>query len=152
MSSTLPTSARRSVLQGAVEFWSDLREGLWFVKRGAINWTVWNFEKHPWAVSVMFDDMSLFPHVRNAFRDGTITFEAFVRSAGSFEDVFEFDDELQEQIIDDMSVVIQRLLDERGSDGRPLLMNVDRSSARVIEAHDLNKKVQGIVLTFNATF
>lgn len=121
-----------------------------FVKRGGINWLTLDWDKHPRALAIMIDDSSLWPGVQG-FRDGNLSFEYFARMP-SQEGNPEIDDDLQDELVEDVLWIASQILRETNRNGQPLVTRVSRDAARIIEAHDVDLKVQGVIVTLNINF
>lgn len=121
-----------------------------FVKRGAVNWNTFNWESYSRGLAIMMDDSSLWPGVQG-FREGNLTFEYFAKMPDQ-EGTPEIDDDLQDELIEDVLYIASQIVNETNRSGQPIVTRTDRKAARIIEAHDVDLKVQGVVVTINLNF
>jgi hypothetical protein len=144
-------SPRRTVLETLRDAARIIRNSVYFAKRGAINWTVHNFEKHPRAIAVMQDDAQLFGDQKSGMKFANMSLEMFARMPERLE-VPEIDDVLMDEMIDDAYELLRGLITARDVNDDPVVFKLDQASARVIESHDVDLKVQGIVVSFSVTY
>lgn len=135
-------SIRRQLITRVREFWTERSGQRYFVKRGVINWAGFDFKSRPFAIAILIDDMS----IRREINGMNLTFE-IATSMPTNQEFPEIDDGLLDDLIDDCESFIDEIRGWTDSKGDTLALRVQFSLARVVEFHDSNKQVQGIVLT-----
>ena len=129
-----------------------VRNGRYFVKRGAIDWTSHDFASKPFALSLQIDDGSLLRTASvRGMKSARISMEMFAPLPKA-QDVPEIDDGLLDELIDDAEAIVLDLVMARDSSDDPIVFRVDETGARFVEAHDISLLVQGIVVTFNVQY
>jgi len=134
------------------ELAQQMRNGIYFVKRGAILWPAFSFEDHEGGIALMIDDGSLLRTQKNrGMKPARCSMEMFRRMA-STKEAPEIDDGLMDELLDDAEWLLQELMKSRTSADDPVVFRIDANSVRFVEAHDTELKVQGIVVTFNLEY
>ena len=128
-----------------------LRNDVYFVKRGAINWTTHDFDQDPRAVAVMIDDFQLFGKTNSGMKTANLSIEMFAKMPQR-DGKPEIDDALQDELVDDAEALLRHLQTARDGGDNPVVFKLDLESARVIEAHDIEIQVQGAVVQFAITY
>ena len=138
-----------------METWKEsalaVRNGRYFVKRGAINWTTHDYETHPHNIALMMDDFPLYAQKPIGAQPGNASMEF----CGRFEDENEFkeiEEALLDEYVEDAEKIIDALLNAQYASGDPVVFRVNRETARVVEFHDMSIRVQGIVVNFTVHF
>lgn len=145
-------SSRRVMLDRWKELAKEMRNGSYFVKRGAINWTTFPFGDEGAGIALMVDDGSLLRTQRNlGMKPARCSMEIFHRLPDEQESP-EIDDGLMDQILDDAEWLIIELMKSRTAANDPVVFRIDENSVRFVEAHDIEIKVQGVVVTFNLEY
>jgi len=142
-------SARKVALDKTKEIAKVVRSGAYFVKRGAINWTTWGWDKYPRAISIQLDDTTLFQI--NGINEGTLTLEMFARMKTSKE-VPEIEDAIMDELLQDAEEILVGLMDAKDSSGNAVILKLDENTARAVESHDTTLRVQGIVVTVSVSY
>ena len=128
------------------ELWAERAPTAYRVRRGAVNWSAFDFKQHPRGVAIILEESPLLPQPGN--NRATIGFEVFAAMhTGEAENL---DDGVLEELRDDARAVIGGIA-EWVVDGRPQC-DVDLNSAVVDEAYDLRRGVQGILVSFDVLF
>lgn len=143
------SSPRKVALDTVKALAKKVRSGAYFVKRGAINWTTWDFEKHPRAISIQLDRVTLFKV--NGMNDGVITLEMFSRMS-SKEVPPEIDDGVMDELLEDAEAIFLGLMSAEDKQGDSVVTKLEQDSTEVVESHDTSLRVQGIVVTVPVTF
>ena len=143
-------SALKDVRDALVKYAKLARNGKYFVKRGAMVWAAFDFSRHERAVAIMFDDLTILRQDKP--NDAKVAIEMFCRMPKDTDDP-EIDDGLLDELIEDAEWVLVKAMSEtsKGS-GDNVILRLDAESANVVEAHDVSKRVQGIVVTFNVSY
>lgn len=145
-------TARRVFCERWKEIAVQLRNGSYFVKRGAINWTTFPFDTYERAIAIMLDDGQLLRTQRShGMKPTRCSMEIFCRLP-SDQEVPEIDDGLMDELLDDAESVVRDLLRSKDSSGDPVVFRIDENTARFVEAHDVQVKVQGVVVMFNLEY
>jgi len=145
-------SARRVMCDRWKELAKEMRNGTYFVKRGAINWTTFSFEDHGAGIALMVDDGELLRTQRNkGMKPARCSMEITHRLPGEQESP-EIDDGLMDELLDDAEWLITELMKSRTAGDDPVVFRIDENSVRFVEFHDIEVKVQGIVVTFNLEY
>lgn len=142
---------RRLLLETLKASAKKVRNGRYFVKRGAINWTAFDFDKHRFAISIQMDD---FGFIRvNGIKEATISMEVFARMREQKEvEIPEIDDAITDEMVEDVERIIAELRQAADPQGDAVALRIDANSANIIEAHDVALRVQGVVTTFTVNF
>lgn len=140
-------SPRKIVLDTLRGFCQQVRGGVYFVKRGPIDWATFPFNQHSRAISILVDDQSLFLDINVASL--TLEFGAQLRSVS---DDPGLDDGLMDELTDDAEWVVRSLIDSSNSQGDAVVLRTDLKESRAIEFHDAQLMVQGIVVNFEVSF
>ena len=143
-------TTRREMVDRWRELAEQIRNGIYFVKRGAINWTTFPFVDRTGGIALMIDDGTLFRNTMG-MKDARCSMEMF-RAMPEDEEEPQVDDGLMDELLDDAETILLDLLKSTDSNGDPILFKIDRDTVRFVEAHDTSIKVQGIVVTFNLTY
>ena len=142
-------------LLGRTIFMTRLKEvalrvagGKYFVKRGYINWATWNFDAHPQAMSLMLDEHQFMA----SQADAVISIECFTRIKSG--DAPEIDDVVLDGIVQDLAAILDQMEEERDRQdpAYPVAFAIKRGSAKAVEAHDAEMRIQGVTATFEASF
>lgn len=137
-------TGRSAMAQRMLDAWRQVRNGRYWVRRGAVNWAAFDFSKNPFAVAVMIDEATFMRPIN----DATVTFEVFTRIPEQGGDPL-LDDEEIEKLVDDAVEVI--LLGSAFDQG-PFRYEPLENSARVVECSDSSLGVQGVVISFDVKF
>jgi hypothetical protein len=134
------------------ELAGQMRNGIYFVKRGAILWPSFSFTDHKGGIALMLDDGNLLRTQRNrGMKPARCSMEMF-RRMESTPEAPEIDDGLMDELLDDAEWLLKELMKSRTSADDPVVYRIDENSVRFVEAHDTELKVQGIVVTFNLEY
>lgn len=125
----------------------EVRGGVHFVKRGPIDWAVFNFDAHDRAIAVLLDDHSFLGDIN----DASISFEIAGRMIQP-EKSPDLDDGLLDEMIDDAEWIIRSLIDSDDSKGDPVILKANLLDARIVEFHDVQLRVQGIIAFIEVSF
>lgn len=140
--------SRVDVVKAFVKYASEVSRGEYFVKRGAVNWATFPFDEKGKAIAVMIDDTT-FMAPNKGFDFMNLSLEVADRMPDGTQPAI--DDNLYEQMRVDIEWILARVIQETNSKGDNVIMRVDRN-ARLIEFHDVDRRVQGVVVTLNLTF
>jgi len=127
--------------------WSEVRGGSYYVKRGAISWPSFDFERRPRAVAIMADELLFL----RAEAPMDVSFEVAASMPGPTEDP-QIDEGLIDELADDTEWVVRKLIEAVDTQGDCVALRVAEQDARIIEWHDPTIRVQGIVAFFQVTF
>lgn len=145
-------SARRQMCDRWRELAEQVRNGLYFVKRGAINWTTFPFKDEQGGIALMIDDGQLLRTQRErGMKPARCSMEMF-RSLPDLNAIPAIDDGLMDELLDDAEEILTELMKSRTASNDPIVFRIDANSVRFVEAHDTEIKVQGIVVTFNLEY
>lgn len=142
------TSPIHSVLIKLKELWEQKTEnGRYYVRRGPINFASFQFDRFPRAVAIICDDSSLpLPQEQFPFQGARISFEIGMsmpdEASGSI------DDEAIDALRDDCTDILLQLLEATDTEGDNIVLRIDLGQARVIEWHDADRNLQGVILSF----
>lgn len=150
---TTDESPRASLMKFFRDTARGLRGGAYYVRRGVINWNTYfaNVDAVP-AIAIVADQGSLLPIPgRPALtQEGQITFEMFARVQEK--DTKEnMDEELIDCFIEDARYLLGKAIKDINSSGR-IAFRIPASAASFTERHDLDKGVQGILVTFTINY
>lgn len=141
--STVP--ARVAMLTKLLDLCRKARNGEYYVKRGAVNWTTFPFDKRPRAISVQVDDFSILR--QTGMNEGKLSLEMASRMAEETTDP-QIDDTEIDRLISDAEGILYGLMKAVDKAGDSVLLRLDRESVNVVEFHDTSRMVQGIVVSF----
>jgi len=146
---TITKSSRRTAMDQLVEIAQQVRNSSYFVKRGAVNWASFPFDKVGRALSISIDTQSL---LEESFDNATVSLEMFGRIEEVSGDIVEvgIDDAFMDQIIDDARTIIRSWLRSTNSDGDCCIFM--RGKPQITEAHDTTLMIQGIVVIIEVKF
>lgn len=144
-------SSRRALMEALTEQAKAVRNGSYFVKRGAIDWADFEFVNHPAAISVQLVSHQLLASGRTGLREGLVAIEIFRRMPEG-QARPEIDDALMDQIQDDAESIVDGLIASLDAQGDAVVIKVERDSSSVEEAHDVTLGVQGVVCTLRVGF
>jgi len=144
-------SPRLVLMQTLKKLLKDVRNQRYFVKRGCINWTAFPFTRHPFAVSLQMDETSFMKPQTGADR-AKITFEMFTLMQEPRPEEPDIEDEVIDEIIADAEEVLFKIQSMRNSQGDPIIFAIDKDTSRIVEAHDTDKKVQGVVVMMEVIY
>lgn len=144
------SSNRKDTIDTIKKYAKSIRGGWYSVKRGVINWATHDWDRHPNNIAIMIDDhrIPVESKGRRPFRSGVLTLEIFSRIVPSTEEM-EIDDGELDTMIDDAEFILFSTLQERLENDSVVMRMGD---IRVIESHDVNLKVQGIIVQTNVEF
>lgn len=140
-------SPRRVVMDTLRRLCEEVRGGVYFVKRGPIDWATFPFDSHPRAISILADDLSLFKELNEASL--TLEIAAQIRTQGEDPGL---DDGLMDEFIDDAEWVVRSLIGKDNASGDAVVLKTDLEDSRAIEFHDPQLKVQGIIVNFDVSY
>lgn len=149
MISLATASARRNALKKLKELWKGARNGVYFVKRGAVNWGTFDFDAKPRAVAILVDRGS-FLRI-NGINYADVAFEICAQMRATPGEP-EIDDELLDELIDDAERVIYDLQESKDKEDNPVVLKVSKDTAEYEEFHDVEKKIQGIIVKVSIEF
>jgi hypothetical protein len=138
-------SPRRVAAESLKFFASTVRGSSYYVKRGAINWANFDFEAHPRAISILFDEQSLLKEIN----DCRVSLEMFSRLP---EVETGIDDGLMDELFEDAEYIFRSFVNALDGQGNSVVLSADQPGVRVVEAHDANLGVQGVVVMMNITY
>lgn len=137
---------RKEVLAAVKDAWQKVG-GVYFVKRGVIDWTQHPFADKPRAVAVQVDESSLpqpWPNkLSRPFEDMELSFEIAWRIPQSADD--QIDDGTTEAVVEDLRDVLLDLEARRTAQGNTLT-DLLVSDTRLIEFHDITYHIQGLIV------
>ena len=140
---------RQNVLFALRGLARELRGGSYWVKRGAVNWATHAWERAPNAISIQMDSSSLLAH--NGINHAQITIEIMARMRTRLAEV-EIDDELQDELVFDLETLVGQVQAARDAKGDPVILRYEGKTAQILEVHDVDLAVQGVVGTFVVDF
>jgi hypothetical protein len=145
-------SARKDLLLTLKDAAKAVRNQSYFVKRGVINWASFNFGKYPLACSIQMDESTLlFPGL--GMNEAKVTMEMFTYLPDMASDESaEIDDQAMDNLVEDAAAIIDVLLLKKNTEGDPVVFKIDRTTSRIVEAHDTASKVQGVVVMLDVTY
>jgi len=144
---------RQAVLSTLINFVRSIDNGKYFAKRGAVNWAEFDFDRHPYACTVVVTRSGLGRCVGES--DGLtpmlIDMDFTMKIPDQNAEIAEINDEALERLYADAEAALnhlQRSIVEGFSD----VFRLNRQTAEAIEFHDPQVLVQGIVVSFSVTF
>jgi hypothetical protein len=134
-------TGRSNVGKKLKESWSKIANGMYYVRRGAINWLTHEFNEHKRAVAIIFDDSTFLKDIN----DATISFEIAAKIDG------ELNDDLVDELSSHAAEVLNDLMTQTDSNGDNIATCVPNSGL-MIEWHDLDLNLQGIIVHVNIKY
>jgi len=141
-----------------VDLWRKVRSGAYvYVKRGAVNWATFPFQKYKRCVSIVQDEVSLLKS--EGRREAAVTFEIMslipVKAVDDpTKDIIEINDVLEDEMIFDAERVLLHLsqAESKIEPGMKVTAKVVTEDSEATEVHDPDIGVQGIVIPFTIGF
>lgn len=146
MATETHASPRRILGDHLLVLAKTVRNGRYHARRGAVNWAAFDFDAHPHAIAVVFDEVSLFPDARAMFRiDATL--EIFTRFGG--EDAPpSIDDAAMDELHEDARWILEQLFTRPAQDGDRAALGMSTINVKAVETHDADLRVQGLIVPF----
>lgn len=123
----------------------------YLVKRGVLDYSTLDWQTHPRTWAIQLDEGSLYRHSPIGGYTGWMTFEVFAKLEDQSADPM-FDEDLSEELLNDILTVIERTLKDVNTQGDPIVFSIPRGSAKFLESHDTQLRVQGIIATFEVSY
>ena len=144
-------SARAELMTALKKLCQRAGAARYFVKRGFIDWRYWDYETKPWAISIMMDEQDLLSTDGSGRITATVTLESFTRIKG---EVAEIDDLTLDEMCEHVRDVVLKLQDERSPSNLdyPIIFKLEKSTSKIVEAHDADLKIQGLTASFTVQF
>ena len=143
----LADSPRKVMMDTFRQLCRDVRGGVYFTKRGPIDWSSFNCGEQERAIAILIDDHSFMKDIN----DASITFEIAGRMIQP-EQRPDLDDGLLDEFIDDAEWIIRSLIDSVDTQGDPVVLKAGFADARIVEFHDVQLRVQGIIAFIEVSF
>lgn len=140
-------SARKVTMDRLRALCEEVRGGVYFVKRGPIDWSSHNYDENQRAISILLDDHSFLKDIN----DASISLE-FGGQMLRPDERPDMDDGLLDEMIDDAEWIIRSLIGSTNSQGDNIILQAKIKDARIVEFHDAQLRVQGIVAFFEVNF
>ena len=121
-----------------------VRNGVYFVKRGAIVWGEFAFDKHARAISIQMDERDFMKATNRA--ECALEFAAAIPGT---DEIPEIDDGLMEEFADDAEAILKACLADSDSVGNFIL---GFAPGKMAEFHDVDIRVQGLIVKFTIDF
>lgn len=137
---------RSDVSQAIREAAAKLRGGVYFVKRGFINWAAHPFDRRgPRAIAVMFTEAELIGSTWAGLQDATLRLELGVAIPDAA-DPPEIDDGVLDELYEDAVLLLHALEQSGLAANAPAITKLDWKGATFVEFHDPDERVQGIAV------
>jgi len=145
-------SQRVRVLKRLTSIFKESNGGRYYVRRGAINWSQFNFDQNQYAVSINCDESSF-------LRPGPQTMIISVEMMGKLPTETELvagniDDTGIDIFHEDVALAVGQLMESKqeGQGGDPgedsVVLRIDQIHDKIVEMADLNRGIQGIIAFF----
>ena len=138
-------SAYMTVIDTMREACEGLRGRSYYVRRGAINWTSFPFDKNPKAIAIMVDEATLLRQMN----DLRVTLE-FACSLP--EDPAMVSDALLDEFMEDFQRFSEILVKAMDSNGDAVIHSLDQSGVIAVEFSDSSLQVQGLSVSFRVSY
>ena len=124
------------------------RGGRYHVKRGYVDWTAHDYRVHPFPVSIMVD-----VETQGTIGDTEALLSVVAACSIPEPAPVEIDDERVQDLIDDVRAAFAALEQSTvaGADG-PVVFRLDWKGARLTEWHDVDLRLQGILLQVQVSY
>lgn len=142
-------SPRRVVGNTLLELARSVRNRSYYARRGAVNWAAFDFDAHPRAIAIVFDETPVFPDAR-AMYTIKCTLELFAKFNGE-DSLDSIDDELMDEIHEDARWIVEQLIRRKTSSGDNAVIGVVTVGITAIETHDADLRVQGLIVPFTVS-
>jgi len=123
------------------------RSSAYFVKRGPIDWAVFDFDVHHRAISILHAHGTFLPP--DGMHRSVIALEAAARFESGAPSP-EIDDELQDELIEDLEEIVYLLQREKDERTDTVAYNLGGGSVRGF--HDTGLHVQGVTAEFTVSY
>ncbi len=143
-------SKRRQLSEALTKIWREMRNGDYFVRLGGIEWASFDFNAHHLEIAIMLPNFPIL--VRNG--RGIMEFEILQRARNWQAEQKDIDDESLDDLWDDVSEAITRLLQERLDEDStvPIILHVVESAPAVEAANVAQLGVQGLTVKIEFDF
>jgi hypothetical protein len=135
------SNSRLDLITAMVQRWQT--RPAYTVKRGAVNWGLFNFDEFPFAVAIM-QDRGDFGELFGKFESGDFTWEIFAKTPEPI------DDTLQATLLSDAKGAMRELMQVVNSMGDGIMLHAN--SYQWVEVSDTARGLQGIVVSFTAKY
>lgn len=139
---------RRELLTAIRKLCATVHNARYFTKRGPIDWASFPFDRHPFGCAILCDDTTLFRRIDTA----VVTLQLAAKLPDYAAKGPEIDDGLADEFYDDVRWVLTELRKQRDERGQPVAISIGTESARVVEFHDADLLVQGVLVTIPIDF
>ncbi len=145
-------SQRTNVLSQIVSLCNKVGDGAYFVRRGAINWSEFDFSQHRAGISILTPEFTL---LGREFNSMVITLE-ICQKILSTDRSYDLADGLTdldiEGLVEDARVVIVDLSTSRDASGNPYILRIVDNKIDGQELANLDFSIQGVNITFSVEY
>lgn len=148
-------SQRMFVLNELKRYFKEVNNSRYYVRRGPINWSQFNYDNRPFAISISCDESS-FMHIGNQTMIISVEMMMKMRKEADLREL-NIDDTGLDQLTVDLQEVVGRLECAKQpasnrQDYDSVVMRIDHTNDKVVEIADLSQGLQGIWATFMVDF
>lgn len=145
------TSRRKLMVDTLRDLLKAEHNGRYFVHRGPIAWSSFDFKAHPFAVGISLDSGTLRrADTRLIGNRSRVSLEMF--TSMSADGKLQLDDGILDEFIADAESVLDKLEVSQDANEYSVAIGVDRENASFQESSDSTLKVQGVVVSFSITY
>lgn len=138
---TIQKSNLRLAMESLIGISRKARNGAYFVKRGAIVWEEFQFDRHPRAISIQVDERDFLRQTCRA--DCAIEFAAAIPGTA---EIPEIDDGLMDEFTEDVEAIVRAWRAAADSVGSFV---IGFTPGKITEFHDVDYRVQGVTAKFS---
>lgn len=123
----------------------ELRGRAYYVRRGAINWATFEFQKRERAVSIMVDEATML----RAMNSLKVTLEF---ACAIPEQVDAMNDDMMDQFMVDFEAFADKLVKSVDDKGDAVVHSLDLNTVIAVEFSDFDLQVQGLSVSFQLSY
>jgi hypothetical protein len=138
-------SAYLNVVKAMKTLAEELRGRVYYVRRGAINWATFDFQKKALAIAIMVDEASMLRSMNTL----KVTFEF---ACAIPEHVDAVDDSVMDQFMVDFDTVADKLVKSVDDRGDAIVHSLDLNNVIAVEFSDFDLQVQGLSVSFQLSY
>ena len=144
------STSRRNLSESLRTLWLEVRDGVYYVRRGHIEWPGWRFDVQERAVAIKIPNETMFPiQAEKGAHRARVRFEVFSRLDEDPDR--EVNEKLMDEIRQDVREVVNRLLALREGNA-PVVFRVFKETASLIEDYNSEAWIQGVVAEFDVAY
>lgn len=146
------SSQRTRVLAKIIDLCKEAGGGRYFVRRGAVNWAEFDFNRHPAGISILTPEFTLLGAQVNSI---TVTLE-IVQQIPDGERLYRetdgLNDEEIEGLVEDARIIVLGLKSAKDESGDATVLRIVDNRIEGQEMSNLDFSIQGVMVTFTVEY